>query len=117
MIKVYIQHDEKNRVTNINSEIFIQDLTDWIEIDEGDGDKYAHAQGSYLEMPLIADDGTHNYMYDDSIRLATEDEHEVERSEFPPEEPTEDDALREMTIDHEFRIMCLELGLDASDFE
>lgn len=62
-IKVYIRVNSNNEVIDINSEIFIQDLTSWIEIDSGYGDKYAHAQSQYLDKPLVNEDGRYNYKY------------------------------------------------------
>lgn len=69
-IKVYIKINDKNEVTEINSEIFIRDLTDWIYIDEGYGDKYAHAQGHYLDEPLTNEVGEYNYCFDDGKIIA-----------------------------------------------
>ena len=45
---VYIQKNDNNLVTAINSSAFLSDITDWIEIDDGAGVKYHHAQGNYL---------------------------------------------------------------------
>ena len=80
-IKVYIQTDTNKTVTVINSSIFLQDSTDWIEIDEGNGDKYAHAQGQYLEKGLMDEKGRYNYKYDTSLVELTEAEKEIL---FPP---------------------------------
>ena len=63
-IKVYIKKNESNKVVEINSEIFIQDLTNWIYIDEGFGDKYAHAQSQYLDKSLVNEEGQFNYKYE-----------------------------------------------------
>ena len=62
-IKVYIKINLKNEVVDINSEIFIKDLTNWVYVDEGFGDKYAHAQSQYLDKPLVNEDGKFNYKY------------------------------------------------------
>lgn len=63
LIKVYIKIDESNNIIAVNSNIFLNDLTDWIEIDEGTGDKYAHAQGHYFNKPLINENSIYNYKY------------------------------------------------------
>jgi len=60
-IGVYVRVDENNNIIEVNSDIFIPDLTGWIKIDEGVGDKYAHAQSQYFEKPLINDNGNYNY--------------------------------------------------------
>ena len=61
--KVYIKIDENNNIIDINSDIFIEDTEGWIFIDDGYGDKYDHAQSSYLDKPLINEDGTYNYKF------------------------------------------------------
>ncbi len=48
---------------NINSNVFIRDYTNWIKVDEGNGNKYAHAQNGYLNKPLFNENGTCNYKY------------------------------------------------------
>jgi hypothetical protein len=63
-IKVYIKVNDQNEIIDINSDIFINDFSGWIEVDEGFGDKYAHAQGLYLDEPLIDDNGGYNYVFE-----------------------------------------------------
>ena len=63
-MRVFIKIDSKNRITAVNSEIFISDFSGWTEIDSGDGDKFAHAQGNYLPMPLIDENGCYRYKYE-----------------------------------------------------
>lgn len=62
-IKVYIRVNSNNEVIDINSEIFITDLNGWIKIDEGFGDKYAHAQSQYFDKPLINEEGQFTFKY------------------------------------------------------
>lgn len=93
-IKVYIQTDTNKTVIAINSSIFLQDTTDWMEIDEGNGDKYAHAQSQYLEKGLMDEKGRFNYKYDTSLVELTEAEKEIL---FPPilPVPTETEQLKQ----------------------
>ena len=82
LIKVYIKADDNNNIIDINSSIFIKDITGWIEIDSGTGDKYAHAQGHYFNKPLVDEESLHNYKYiaeTMTVRETTEDEKAVER--------------------------------------
>ena len=72
-MKVFVKLDEAANIININSEIFIEDTSDWIEIDEGEGDKYSHAQGNYFPKPLTTPEGYYRYKYDNG--------HVIERSE------------------------------------
>jgi hypothetical protein len=66
-IDVYIRINERNEVIEINSAIFLTDISGWIKIDEGVGDRYAHAQGHYFEKPLTNDNGTYNYRYQNGV--------------------------------------------------
>ncbi len=61
--KVYIRADQQNRVTDIDSSAFLADVTGWIEIDEGHGDIYRHAQNNYLPGPVYDECGCHNFWY------------------------------------------------------
>lgn len=61
LIKVYAKTNENNEIIEIGSSIFLADTTDYIEIDSGYGDKYAHAQGNYLDKPITDEQGRYNY--------------------------------------------------------
>lgn len=58
---VYVKPDEQNRITAVNSSAFLDDVTGWVEIDSGFGDKYHHAQGNYFDKPLYDDRGIMRY--------------------------------------------------------
>jgi hypothetical protein len=100
MIKVYVKTKEINNqniiteiITDINSDIFISGLTGWVQIDEGDGDKYAHAQNAYLDDGLIDIQGRYNYKLVDTRPVElTEEEKETL---FPPrpQPPSLEDKL------------------------
>ena len=63
-INVYIKINSLNEIIDIGSSIFIKDTYDWIMIDTGYGDKYAHAQSLYLPKPLIGLFRKYNYRYE-----------------------------------------------------
>lgn len=65
MVRVYINKDSENNITSINSEIFLsqEEMSIMTEIDQGRGDKYAHAQGLYLEKGLVDKYGRYNYKF------------------------------------------------------
>lgn len=65
MISVYVKTNANGVVIGINSSIFISDISGWIKIDEGIGDRFAHAQGSYLPKPLFDRYGRFNYKLSD----------------------------------------------------
>ena len=62
-IKVYIKVNADKEIIEVGSSIFIQNLTGWIEIDSGLGDRYAHAQSQYFKKPLMRYNGIYNYKY------------------------------------------------------
>lgn len=63
-MRVFIKTDSKNRITAVNSEIFISDFSGWVEIDSGDGDKFTHAQGNYFPKPVMDENGVYRYKYE-----------------------------------------------------
>lgn len=58
---VYVKVNESGYITAVNSSAFLNDFTGWTEIDQGQGDKYHHAQGNYLPGPLMTDGGAYRY--------------------------------------------------------
>ena len=66
-MRVFIKTDSKNRITAVNSEIFISDFSGWVEIDSGDGDKFAHAQGNYFPKPIMDENGVYRYKFQNGI--------------------------------------------------
>lgn len=58
---IYVKTNSSGYITAVNSSAFLSDLTDWVEIDRGYGDKYHHAQGNYFPEPIITDGGAYQY--------------------------------------------------------
>lgn len=83
--RVFIKIDDNNIVTRIEGEYTLpQDLTDWIQIDEGYGDKYNLAQIHYLENGLTTEDGIYQYKYEnEKVTERTEEEIEADREAIP----------------------------------
>ena len=83
--KVYIRIDDNNRVVRIEGGYTTpEDLTDWIEIDEGYGDKYNLCQTHYLEKGLTTEDGIYQYKYEDGeVVERTAEEIEEDREAIP----------------------------------
>ena len=48
-IGVYVKKNNNGEIIEVNSDLFITDFTGWEKIDEGYGDKYAHAQSQYFD--------------------------------------------------------------------
>lgn len=91
--KVYVSLQD-GYITSINSEIFLseEEIQTMTEIDQGRGDKYAHAQSKYLSKGLFDEYGRYNYKYveDKVIEVAEEDKPKVEE---PKAVPTEQDKI------------------------
>lgn len=80
--KVYAKMGKNGAITAINSSAFLSDVTGWTEIDEGEGDKYHHAQNNYLSAGLTDENGIFNYKLTDGklmLRTAEEKTPELER--------------------------------------
>lgn len=63
MYKVYVKTNAEGDVLDINSEIFLSEKQkkEWTVIDQGNGDRYAHAQGNYIDGPLYDIKGRPRY--------------------------------------------------------
>lgn len=59
--KVYALVDDSGRVLAINSDAFLPSVTGWTLIDEGEGDRYHHAQGNYMPLPIHDERGICRY--------------------------------------------------------
>jgi hypothetical protein len=92
-IKVYAKVAANTIIKDINSSIFLNSTDGYVCIDEGIGDKFAHAQGSYLDKGVIDSSGRYNYKYiDNKVMELTEEE---KATLFPPvtPQPTLDETL------------------------
>lgn len=94
--KVYIQTDTEGRILRCEGGYTTpDDLTGWIEIDEGTGDKYNLCQSHYFADGMHTMDGIPRYRWDGTqAALRTEDELESDRAARPAPEPTEQEQLR-----------------------
>ncbi len=83
LYKVYAKI-ENGRIVDVNSDAFLQCFVGWVQINEGAGDKYRHAQGNYFDKPVTnKPDETHNYRHENGqIRKATEAEIAAELAEI-----------------------------------
>lgn len=92
--KVYIKVNEDGYITEVNSSAFIIDATGWIEIDNGYGDKYHHAQGNYFPMPLYDDMGRFSYKYVNGKAIVIPEE---EKPEIDPiVAPSAEERIKEL---------------------
>lgn len=91
--KVYVSLQD-GYITSINSEIFLsqEEIQTMTEIDQGQGDKYAHAQSQYLEKELVDKYGRYNYKYVEGkvIEVVEADKPAIEE---PKSVPTEQEKI------------------------
>lgn len=75
--KVYVKTDENGVITAVNSSAFLPDIIieadKWVEIDEGSGDRFHHAQGNYLADGLMDERGVYNYKLADGVPVLRTD--------------------------------------------
>lgn len=87
--KVYIQTDDADRVTAIQSSAFLIDTDGWTLIDSGYGDRYHHAQGNYLDKPLMDERGVYRYKLAGGKAVErTQEEMDADYAARPAPEPT-----------------------------
>ncbi|VDG74719.1 phage protein [Clostridium carnis] len=93
--KVYIKIDENKCITNVESSLTLTDTSDYIQIDEGTGDKYSHAQGNYFprDKPLRDSQGRCNYKYVNNEVVELTDEEKENLFPTPVKQPTEQQIL------------------------
>ena len=81
--KVYIQTDTEGRILRCEGGYTTPaDLTGWIEIDEGTGDKYNLCQSHYFDGGLYTMDGIPRYKWGGSAAVMRKDE-EMEADRAP----------------------------------
>ena len=81
--RVYIQTDNQGRILRCEGGYTmsnISDISEWIFIDEGTGDKYNLCQSNYFAGGLYTEDGICRYVYSNgNCRLRTDAEIEADR--------------------------------------
>lgn len=82
IIKVYVKLDSNKSIIEINSSVFLTDTKDYIEIDTSEGkldrDKFAHAQGNYLEKGVYDAQGRPNYKLINNTVIELSEEEKAE---------------------------------------
>lgn len=93
---VYILTDEQNRITRCDGGYSTPpDLTGWIKIDEGTGDKYNLCQSHYFEGGMYTYDGIPLYKWDgQAVQPRTDDEIAADRAARPAPPPSPVEQLR-----------------------
>lgn len=94
--KVYILADADGMIYRCEGGYTMpEDLIGWIQIDEGEGDRYNLCQTHYFPGGLFTGDGIPLYLWDgERIVHRTEAEIEADRAALPEPEPSELERLR-----------------------
>lgn len=94
--KVYIKVDETNRILRCEGGYTmgnIENIDDWICIDEGVGDRYNLCQSHYFDR-LYTEDGIPRYKWDgEKAILRSDAEIEADRASLPKPEPAQLDRI------------------------
>lgn len=93
--RVYILLDEKERIVRVEGEYSLpSDLTGWVQIDEGYGDRFSLAQSHYLDGGLYTMQGIHRYKYEGgACVLRSEAELADDRDALPKPQPSQLDRV------------------------
>ena len=109
--KVYVLTDNRGRIIRCEGGYTTpNDLTDWVQIDEGTGDRYNLCQSHYFDGSLYTDDGIPRYkLADGAPVLRSAEEIEADRAEIV-HVPTETEILKQQVADLQNQILTMRLG-------
>ena len=79
---VYIQIGMDDYVTAIDSSAFIQDATNWLKVDEGEGEFYKYARVLYCPKGLTTDGGYNYKLVDGVVVYAPQQEQPTDHNEM-----------------------------------
>ena len=93
--KVYVMADDQGRIIRCEGGYTTPaDLTGWVQIDEGTGDKYNLCQSNYFDGGIYTDDGIPRYKLRDGKAVErTEEEIAADRAALPAPEPSMGELL------------------------
>ena len=109
--QVYVKPDGKNIITEVNSSGFISDVTGWVQIDEGGGDKYYLAQCNYFNKRIMDERGIYRYKLEDGNPVErTQEEMDADYVE-PETQPTQEERIAQ--LEEELKAAKILLGLEV----
>lgn len=97
--KVLVKINNAKNIIAVNSDAFVASLDDWIQIDEGIGDHYYHAQNYYFPKPKYDQRGISRYAYvsDGDPKWRERTKEEMDADYTPPEKKvTAEELLAEL---------------------
>lgn len=113
--RVYVLCDSESRVLRLEGEYSLPaDLTGWIKIDEGNGDKYALAQSHYLSKPLYDGAVPRYKLVDGKVVERTAEEIEADKAKLP--KPVIPKTNAELEQENKLLKAQLNAATERSDF-
>lgn len=100
-IKVYVKLGKNNSICEIESSVFLKDTKGYLQIDEGYGQKYAHAQNYYFpkEKPLRDNQGRCNYKHENNEVVELTEDEKLNLFPVQEKEPTETEILQKQLLE------------------
>ena len=59
--KVFAKVNKEGFITDIESDVFLKDTTDWVFIDEGKGYRFVYPHTMYFGEPIVDEDGNYKF--------------------------------------------------------
>ena len=113
--RVYVLLDSESRVLRLEGEYSLPaDLTGWMKIDEGFGDKYALAQSHYLDKPLYDGAILRYKLVDGKVVERTAEEIEADKAKLP--KPVIPKSNAELEQENKLLKAQLNAATERSDF-
>lgn len=117
--KVYVLPDADGRITRIDGGYTlsnIKDFTEWVLIDEGNGDKYNLCQGNYFDKPLYDERGICRYKLVNG-RPVERTQEEMDADYVPPEvKPTDTERILQLESEKKLLTAQVQALSDRNDF-
>lgn len=106
---VYVTPNDAGYIAAVNSSEFLPDTTGWVEIDQGAGDKYHHAQNNYFDQPIRTESGIYRYKLVDGkpVECTAEEIAAQEEANKPEPVPTTEERLKELESQNQMLMECL----------
>jgi hypothetical protein len=113
--RVYVQTDSDSRVLRLEGEYSLPaDLTGWIKIDEGYGDRFSLAQSHYLDKPLYDGAVLRYKLVDGKVVERTAEEIEADKAKLP--KPVIPKTNAELEQENKLLKAQLNAATERSDF-
>lgn len=113
--RVYVLLDSESRVLRLEGEYSLPaDLTDWIKVDEGYGDRYALAQSHYLGKSLYDGEVLRYKFVDGKVVERTAEEIEADKAKLP--KPVVPKTLSELEAENKLLRAQISAQSSRSDF-